>query len=314
MDADEIHRIFDEAMVEIAKFDCPMDEFISRLRFVTGFQLWGVLTAFDLQQFVNAHYSHLFKIERKKHGFVVLSKQVEKQNKDYENCYLAMKMQSSDESYTTSSKNTIEKNPYIILGGSPNKILDTDGSEEKIFDIDKDDTSVMMLFYVDKLKPFIDSMEKKMNDYLKSRFSRLDIKIVSIDDGVMGNVEIKHPNDNFPDGFFAATITDKTYFVKSKVFQDVADETQMRYQTSICKTAASLFGDYIPPEIGNLIVAYLDVQDGAKLFGNMNEKQKYNIIFNLFEKQKELIHLLSFGLSRSQDKDYIPSKFKDFYN
>ena len=49
MDADEIHRIFDEGMVEIAKFDCPVDEFISRLRFVTGFQLWGVLTAFDLQ-------------------------------------------------------------------------------------------------------------------------------------------------------------------------------------------------------------------------------------------------------------------------
>lgn len=311
MDADEIHRIFDEGMVEIAKFDCPVDEFISRLRLVTGLQLWGVLTAFDLQQFVNTHYSHLFKIERTKYKLVVFSKEVEKQNTDIDNCYLAMKMQSSDESYTTSSKNTIEKKPHIILGVNPHNIGEM---KEKIFDIDKDDTSVMMVFYVDKLKPSIDFLAEKMNDYLKSRFNRLDIKIVSIDNGVMANVEIKCPNDNFADEFFAATITNKTYFVKSKVFQDVADETQMRYQTSICKTASSLFGNYIPPEIGNLIVAYLDVQDGAKIFRNMNEKQKYDIIFNLFQKQKEMIHLLSFGLARSQDKDYTPSNFKDFYN
>ena len=310
MDPDEIHRIFDEAMRKMAEHDHPVEEFVMSVRFITGFQLWGVGTAFDLEQFLNTHYSHLFKIELKNNKFVVLSKEVEKQNKDHENCYLSMKMQSSDVSNTTSSKNTIVKKPYIIFGGS----------EHKIFDIDEDDTSVMMVFYVDKLKPFLDGIHKKMNDFLKSRFNRLDIQIVSIDNGVMADVETKHPNDNFPDGFFTTTITEKTYFAKSKVLQDVADETQMRYQTTICKTATSLFGHYIPPEIGDLIVAFLDVQDGTKLFRNMNEKQKYNIILNLFQKQKEpewildKIPLLSFALSHSQDKDYIPSKFKDCYN
>ena len=311
MEPEEIHRIFDKAMREFAEsrdiWDIPMylNDFVVRLMNYTGFQLFGVTTPQEMEEFLTKNYSNLFKIKRTNDGIIVLSKPIEKQNTKYDKCYLIMKLKSFSVSRANQLSRIIGKNSKCIVGSN----------KHKVFDVDTDGKSVMIAAFVDDLKPTLDTINRKMNENLFSRFQKIEIQFVSIDHGVMADVEIKHEKHTFPSKFYTQVVK-KILFTKKKAFHDIGEEIKQECEKNINEGTAILLG-YIPSEIVGVIVACLDF---TEVFGNMNDKEKYNIIIKLLQKkaQSEWLakksNLLLWGLSCAQNAEYIPSNFKDLYN
>ena len=312
MDSEEIHTIFDNAMREFAndpdRWDGPMysNVFVVRLWLTTRFQLFGLMTTQELEEFLTTNYSTLFKIKHTNDSSIVLSKPIEKQNTKYANCYLMIKLKSFSVFRANQWSKIISKNSKCIIGTN----------KHKIFDVDTNRQSVMIAAFVDKLKPTLDTMIRKMNENVFSRFQNIQIQCVSIDDGVLADIKIKYEKHTWPTKFYTEVVN-KTFLTKEKVFQDIEKDIQSEYQKNINEGASLLLGYYVPAQIVGVIVTCLDCEE---LFGNMNDKEKYNIINKLLQKKSpsewlsKKSNLLIWGLSCAQNPDYLPSNFQDLYN
>ena len=311
MDSKEIHAKFDKAMREFAEdrdiWDGPMylNSFVIRLKVNFGFQIFGVTTPKDVEEFLNTNYSNLFKIKHTKDDIIVLSKPIEKQNTKYEKCYFIIKLKSFSVFRANQLRKTISKNSKCILGTN----------KYKVFNVDTDGQSVMIAAFVDKLKPTVDTMNRYMNEYLHTNFEKIEIQCVSIDDGILADIEIKHVKHTWPCKYYTEVVK-KIQFTKKKTFEDIEEELKLEYSKNINEACALLLG-HIPPEIVAVIIECLDL---TQMFGNMNDYEKYNIISMLLQKKSpsqwlaKKNKLLAWGLSCAQNPGYIPSYFKPFYN